>query len=323
MGYTVLYNPLAGNGSGDAEVRKLDKIFSGSEITYKDITAIEDYEAFFTCLPSDEVLVISGGDGTLNHFVNAANGITFDNEVYYYATGSGNDFLNDIGKHKGDAPFDFARYMQDLPTATVKGKEYKFLNGIGFGIDGYCCEESDRQRAVSDKPINYTMIALKGLLFHYKPTVATVTVDGVTKTYKKVWLSPSMNGRFYGGGMMIAPDQDRLGQDRRVSVVVAHDLSKLKCLLIFPGIFKGKHIKYKKNVEIIKGNEVTVRFDRPCALQIDGETILDVIEYSVKTGVNAGNGGLKKVGVAGEADARLKVGVSVISPEDQAAVPQA
>ena len=38
----------------------------------------------------------------------------------------------------------------------------------------------DEQRAASDKKVDYTGIAIKGLLFHYKPTNATVTVDGVT-----------------------------------------------------------------------------------------------------------------------------------------------
>ncbi len=47
-----------------------------------------------------------------------------------------------------------------------------------------------------------TAIAIKGLLFHYRPTNAVITVDGVTHTYKKVWLVPTMNGRYYGGGMM-------------------------------------------------------------------------------------------------------------------------
>ncbi len=32
----------------------------------------------------------------------------------------------------------------------------------------------------------------------------------------------------------------------------------------------------------MKGKEITVRFDRPVALQIDGETVLAVSEYTVK-----------------------------------------
>lgn len=36
----------------------------------------------------------------------------------------------------------------------------------------------------------YTAIAINGLLFHYKPTSAVVTVDGKTDTYHHVCLAP-------------------------------------------------------------------------------------------------------------------------------------
>ena len=50
----------------------------------------------------------------------------------------------------------------------------------------------------------------------------------------------------------------------------------------FPKIFKGEHVKYTKMISIYKGSEVKVSFDKPTALQIDGETVLGVTEYTVK-----------------------------------------
>ena len=61
-----------------------------------------------------------------------------------------------------------------------------------------------------------------------------------------------------------------------------HGSSKLKTLMIFPSIFKGKHVKHKKNISIFEGKNITVSFDRPTPLQIDGETVLNVMEYSVE-----------------------------------------
>jgi hypothetical protein len=58
--------------------------------------------------------------------------------------------------------------------------------------------------------------------------------------------------------------------------------SKLKTLFIFPSIFSGKHAKYVKNVRMTKGKVVEVTFDKPTALQIDGETITDVLSYKVE-----------------------------------------
>ena len=54
-----------------------------------------------------------------------------------------------------------------------------------------------------------------------------------------------------------------------------------KALMVFPNIFKGEHVKEEKIVKIYKGHSVTVEFDKPTALQIDGETIRNVTSYSV------------------------------------------
>lgn len=279
MKYTVLFNPNAGNGTGAAEAEKLRDILKGDELTFTDITSLNGYAEFLAGLSDDERLVLAGGDGTLNRFINDTDGLDVGRDVYYFAAGSGNDFAHDLGKAKDDAPFVITEYLKDLPTVTVNGKAYKFLNGVGYGIDGYCCEVGDKQRETSDKPVNYTAIAIKGLLFHFKPCNAKITVDGVEHTYNKVWLAPTMNGRFYGGGMMPTPDQDRLGKDKTVSCMVFYGSGKLKTLAVFPSIFKGEHVKHKEMIEILTGHDIKVEFDRPTALQIDGETILGVTEY--------------------------------------------
>ena len=234
-----------------------------------------------------DLVVCCGGDGTLNRFLNDTNGMALPEKLYYFATGSGNDFLHDLGLEKGADPVPVAQYLRDLPTVTVNGKHWRFLNGIGYGIDGYCCEVGDALRGKSDKPVNYTAIAIKGLLFHFHPANAEVTVDGKTKRYRRVWLAPTMNGRFYGGGMMVTPDQHRGNAEGKVSVCVMHGSGKIKTLAVFPSIFKGGHVKHTEMVEILTGHDIEVRFDRPCALQIDGETIRNVTSYSVHAGVPA------------------------------------
>ena len=282
--YNVLYKPLAGNGKGENAAKKLKELLNGDELTFTDMTKVSDYRALFASMPEDERVIVSGGDGTLNRFINDTEEIAFANPVYYYATGSGNDFLKDIGGNVGDKPVCIDKYLKALPTVDVKGKSYRFINGIGYGIDGYCCEVGDKLRETSDKPINYAGIAIKGLLFHYHPTSATVIVDGVEHKYKKVWLAPTMNGRYYGGGMIPTPKQDRLNKEHTVSVMVYYGSGKIKSLAVFPSIFKGEHVNHREMVEVLSGKEITVRFDSPAALQVDGETIIGVTEYSVRTG---------------------------------------
>lgn len=284
----VLFNPKAGNKESFAKAKeKLTAFLSERESVFTDVTATEDYAALFASLSPEDDVYILGGDGTLNHFVNDTADIDFENDVYYFAAGTGNDFLNDIEGADADHPFLINKYIKNLPTVTVNGKDYRFLNGIGYGIDGYCCEVGDEQKLKSDKPVNYTSIAIKGLLFHYKPANATITVDGKEYKYKKVWIAPTMNGRFYGGGMMPTPDQDRLDPEHKVSVCVLHGSGKIHTLMVFPSLFKGEHVKHDKMVAVHTGHSITVKFDRPTALQIDGETVKGVTEYHVKSGVPA------------------------------------
>ncbi len=279
----ILYNSLSGNKQGLSYSQLLLGNSASADAKMIDVTTIENYADFWAGIDlANDTVILSGGDGTLNRFINANHGLELPENLFYFATGSGNDFKKDVGEDTTLIPLH--KYIADLPTVTVDGKTSYFINGIGYGIDGYCCEVGDEMKKKSDKPVNYTSIAIKGLLFHFKPTNAKVTVDGVTKEYKKVWIAPTMKGRYYGGGMFVTPDQDRFDPEGKVSFATLHNSGALHTLMIFPSIFQGKHVEHTKQFEVRTGHEITVEFDRPTALQIDGETVLGVTSYTVKTG---------------------------------------
>ena len=264
-----LYNPHANNGILEYVIK--EDLIDASTL---------DYAEFFSGLAEEDEVVLVGGDGTINYLINHIDADALRNNIYLLGNGTGNDFLYDIGERPGyEVPLN--KYLKNLPVANVKGKDYKFINNMSFGIDGYCCEEADRIKAKKpNKKINYTAIAIKGLLFDFKPCTAWIEVDGKEYTYDNVWLAPSMKGRYCGGGMMLAPDQDRFSG--KLTVVVYSCPSKMKSLARFPRIFKGTHVELTDMVKIMEGNRVHVKFSRPCAVQIDGETILDVTEYSAE-----------------------------------------
>lgn len=278
----VMYNPLAGNRTCEERCKGVGEIFSSDEIKYIDLLAIDDLAVYIGKLSSDDQIVICGGDGTLNYIINHMDTSELEQDIFYYPCGSGNDFYHDVDAEGTNGVFRINKYLKCMPTVCVKGISKLFINGVGFGIDGYCCEEGDKKRIVSPgKRVNYTTIALKGLVYDFKKVNATVTVDGQTYTYRNVWMAPTMNGRYYGGGMMCAPNQDRMNEDGLVSVIVVHSRLRLSLLLAFLSVFKGKHVRYKSLVTQLKGSNVTVEFDRPTALQIDGETVTDVLSYTV------------------------------------------
>ena len=275
----ILYNPLAGNGKSEADAKSLQTIL-GEEPEYYDITQITNYADFIGGMEKDDSLVIVGGDGTLNRFVNDTKDIEISQQILYLPSGSGNDFARDLGKENAKEPFCVTPYLKNLPSVEVNGKRYHFINGIGFGINGYCCQVGEEMKKTSDKKINYAGIAIKGLLFYFKARNAKLTVDGREYTYNKVWIAPTMLGTYYGGGMIPTPGQERLNEKKTLSVMMFYGGGRLRSLCAFPSIFKGAHVKHKKMVALHTGRSITVEFDRPTPLQIDGETILDVTSYT-------------------------------------------
>ena len=138
----VLFNPLAGNKRCGTEIKMIEAMLDG-EILYCDMTKPETYSDILPEMQRGDILIVCGGDGTLNRFINLPYDYSEKNEVYYFPMGSGNDFAHELGHKYGDRPFNITKYLKDLPGVTVNGKTYKFLNGIGYGIDGYCCEVGD------------------------------------------------------------------------------------------------------------------------------------------------------------------------------------
>ena len=264
-----LNNPLANNGIGTCipGVKTIDAL-------------TVDFPDFFARLKPDDEVVLIGGDGTLNYLVNHVDTEKIKNKVYILGNGTGNDFLKDINEKPGREVL-LNPYLTNLPTVRVNGKEQKYINNMGLGLDGYCCVEADKiKKNRPDSKIGYTGIALKGLFHFFKPFYAWINVDGKEYEYDSVWLAPTMKGKYYGGGMMIAPGQDRRRDS--LTVVILRSPSKFSLLAHFSTVFEGKHVNYKDLVKVHTGRKIHVRASRPCPGQIDGETVYDVTEYEAE-----------------------------------------
>ena len=279
--YYVLYHRLDRNDSSRSKADGVSKFLPNDELIFKDVLEINDYQSFFDNLEDEDGIIVTGGDGSLHKFINRTNGINHNHHIYYFPTGTGNDFYKDIGGKKNQGPVVIDQYLRFLPTVTVNGKSYKYINNVSFGIDGYCTAAADDLRA-KGKKVNYTTIALDGLLAKYKPCDAIIEIDGVKQHYKKVWLASTMNGRYLGGGMMAAPGQNRLNKAHFQSVLLYYNKGRLHSLLNFPKIFKGKHVGKPSLAQLLPGRSIHVTFSEPRAIQIDGETIRDVTEYTVR-----------------------------------------
>lgn len=232
-------------------------------------------ESFFTqTLKNDDIVILTGGDGTINRYLNRYKKYHLKNETYFYSNGTGNDFIRDINEKTNLIHLN--KYLENTPKVIVNGKESYFINNVGFGVDGDTCVVADELKEKGKKKISYPKIAIKLLLFKCMKCDADIIVDGKKYQYKNVFLASTFNGRYYGGGIMAAPEQNRF--DNNLTLFVFEGLSRILTLLRYKSVFKGKHVKYKC-VHIIKGKQIFVKFNHPVGLQVDGEVYKDITSY--------------------------------------------
>lgn len=273
-------NTLSVSGRMRRAIRRAEAQFVGETVTCRKATDIKDYPAFFDGLAPEDSVVLLGGDGTLNYLINAIDPEQIKNPVYTCKAGTGNDYMRDMldNRVKDGTLYRINDTLVNLPVAEIDGKTYRFLNNCSFGIDGRVCSLMDDLKAKGHKRLNYTVLAA-WLLFVYKPVSADVTVDGETRHFDNVWLAPTMNGRFFGGGMKMAPEQDRMSD--KVTFGTFSCKNRLLTMLIFPQIFSGAHVRRTKYITMLEGNDIEVSYSEPRDAQMDGEVVRDVTSYRV------------------------------------------
>ena len=216
----ILYNKLANNGNGKVSADELKAGLSGeSELVNVCETDVKEW---IKGLTAEDLCIICGGDGTLNRFANDIYGTEVPCDIVLSGAGTGNDFLRDIKEFydSSDRP-SIKKYIEKLPKVKVKDIECRFINGIGFGIDGMCCEEADKMKAAGKQKINYAGLSVKLMLFKYKCPKATITIDDKVVEYNKVWLASAFEGKQYVPEEFCDKLADVLGLDKSKTAFLA------------------------------------------------------------------------------------------------------
>ncbi len=273
----LLFNPLSRNGNDpkfiDHIVRHLEK--QERKVKTRNILEIEDVEQFVGSLAKDDRIIIVGGDGTLNRLVNVIYGLKYPQELYMYQAGTGNDFIRSL-KTK-DKVVHIKPYLNKLPVIKYNEQSKYFINGSGLGLDGFVIHLVSNSKYKKNK-INYFRHALEGFR-KFKSISGTFTIDGKEFKEDKIWFISAMNAPYQGGGMNMAPKANRV--EDNLHFLVIKNIPKFLLFLIFPTIYFGKHIIFKKYVKIYEGKHMKLHFDQPTFMQIDGESKSDITDIEV------------------------------------------
>lgn len=287
----VILNPQAGGGKAGAVWRHIAPLLED---------VIGEFELFRTEAPMDathlvrkaisdgaELIVAVGGDGTLNEVVNGfldSNGqLSQVCALALVPCGTGTDFGRTLGL-ANDPTAAISRISKDaervidVGVASFHSNEGAlasrlFLNIASFGLSGAINRRTERAVRLPFLPIRWTylMETLLGLR-SYNPANVRLSIDG-TVIEREIMFVAIANARYFGGGMMVAPDADLC--DGLLDIVVLNKMSKVRLARNIPLVFRGTHaglleVETFRAVRIIAETQDETN-PSPIYLEVDGE----------------------------------------------------
>lgn len=286
----VIINPRAGSGKAERRIADIERALRRYRLSHELVRTLGPNDATRLVTEAIEdgidVVAIVGGDGTLNEasraFVDDA-GRPLERELPDLAlipAGTGGDLRKtfDLSESIDEAVRRIAqptRRPLDLGVLRLQNHDgtssvHTFLNIASFGISGIT------DRLVNEAPkwmggkIAFFLGALRASL-SYRNAPVRVKVDGKTLVEGRIFVVALANGRYFGGGMKIAPHADP--SDGKLEVVVLGDINRVEAVGLAPRIYRGTHLSMAKvrvasgatiEAEPLDGDDVW--------LDVDGET---------------------------------------------------
>ncbi|WP_261805760.1 diacylglycerol/lipid kinase family protein [Lapidilactobacillus luobeiensis] len=310
MKYVVVINPKAGSG---AAAKVWPQLAAGLK------KATLDYQAIFTeydghgvllgeqlaqrALTSEAaataaqkpingpafVIIIVGGDGTVNQILNGLQHQQRPQQqipIAYFPAGSGNDFARSLHlTHNVDR---FIQRLQQTTTTTAlniftlalqteaetPSQTYYLINNFGMGFDAHVVhltEHSPWKSKLNRWHLGNLayVINLISVLKHQKPYELTLTLGDQTHHFEHAYLSTLTNIAYFGGGVPIVPAADPHIQELNLIILEKPSLAKFIWLFMLM-LTNGKHLN-SPAVHLFKGQELHLAISPPQYGQMDGE----------------------------------------------------
>ena len=273
----IIHNPRSGFGSDAVFQFERAVAQAGDECLLRVLD--EGFVASEACADAEDydVVVLSGGDGTVSTFLHALAGREVPTCVF--PSGTANLLAANIGN--APEPSSLARACRRGMTARLDLGEISWTDEVGqrrtrgFGImSGTGFDAQLMQAAMPNKAMMGQAAYFAAALANPRPAVVrfSITVDGRTVERRGITCMVANNAMIQGD-IQIVPDCRMDDGLLDVIVVETSDATQLLAPIAF-GIMDrtGKSIG-RPHIESLKGREVRVEVSEPVALEVDGEVM--------------------------------------------------
>ena len=232
-----------------------------------------------------EILLVVGGDGTLNQ---AVNGVKLSNHpdaiIGFIPSGTGNDFSRAL-KIDLDPLTALQKILTDNQVSTVdlgkmrdlnRQKTTYFVNNVGIGFDAMvvALTNNSKLRAFLNKiklgNLAYSFHLLQAL-FKQSTFEVSVHSDYRQQNFKNVFLATTTNHPYFGGGVPILPRANVY--NNKIDTVIVERPNTLKLIYLFFKLFKdGSHVN-SEYFHVFESDKVKISSKTLQYGQVDGEEL--------------------------------------------------
>ncbi|MDZ7374202.1 MAG: diacylglycerol kinase family lipid kinase [candidate division KSB1 bacterium] len=281
--WTIIVNPASANGSTGRRWPRTQQVLR---------SMLPPFRSYLTEGPGhaerlahdaidagSEVLVVHGGDGTLNEVVNGYLKHPRHEEtcLALLPHGTGSDFAKTLGipRNPRKAALRLVsaserRFDVGLATFSAGGENQTqryFVNMADIGFGGELVQYVDSH----SKRLGGRLSFLRGLLatlVHYRNKPVRLSVDGDDAGERVVSSVIVGNGQYFGGGMWAAPTASPT--DGWLDVVVIGDVSRREVIANLGRLYYGTLAEHPK-VETLRARRLSVTSPDRLFVEMDGE----------------------------------------------------
>jgi YegS/Rv2252/BmrU family lipid kinase len=270
---SLIVNPFAGGGRAARELNGVQATLRrlGLEHHVERTRSLDHArELALAAALAGETAVAFGGDGLIGAVADALRHT--DGVLGVLPGGRGNDFARMLGIPGSPQPA-----CEILAHGEVRRLDLGVIGDRTFIGIASCGFDSEANRIANETTlVRGRLVYAYGLLralAGWRPATFTVTVDGAAARTVSGYTVAAANSRYYGGGMMLAPDATL--QDGMLDVVLILETSKLRFLRHAPAVFTGAHVRLE-NVELLRGRTIEISASRPFTMYADGDPIAEL-----------------------------------------------